>query len=213
MLVFEKQNLVYFAVPKTGSTAFEAALEPKASIVYRHPPEFRHMSVQRYENSFGKFLARFNKITPERMAILRHPLDRMRSWYKYRQQPHMNNHRKSTRGVSFDTFLRGIVDRPEDHKEFGNQHWFSHNKHGELGIDHLFVIEDQDPILQFLQERFGFRPEFERRNVSPDIRADADPGLVQAFEARRPEEFALYRRVRDAGHMVSVVNRALPRNQ
>jgi hypothetical protein len=34
MLVFSKQNLVFLAVPKTGTTAIEMALRPKADIVF-----------------------------------------------------------------------------------------------------------------------------------------------------------------------------------
>ena len=38
MLVFWKENLVFLAVPKTGTTAIEGALAPRASMVLRDPP-------------------------------------------------------------------------------------------------------------------------------------------------------------------------------
>ena len=42
MLVFWKQKLVILSVPKTGTTAIEAALAPHADIVVSHPPEQKH---------------------------------------------------------------------------------------------------------------------------------------------------------------------------
>ena len=41
MIVFSKARLVMLSVPKTGSTAYQAALAPLASMVVRDPPETR----------------------------------------------------------------------------------------------------------------------------------------------------------------------------
>ncbi|MFT7107527.1 MAG: hypothetical protein ACJAVT_002051 [Yoonia sp.] len=48
MLVFWKENLVLLAVPKTGSTALQGALAPRASMVFRDPPKLKHAPCYRY---------------------------------------------------------------------------------------------------------------------------------------------------------------------
>ena len=48
MLVFYKANLVFLSVPKTGTTAYEEALQPHADMVLLQPPELKHAPVYRY---------------------------------------------------------------------------------------------------------------------------------------------------------------------
>jgi hypothetical protein len=45
MLLFFKQKLVLFSVPKTGTTALEAAALPYASAAILDPPGMKHVSV------------------------------------------------------------------------------------------------------------------------------------------------------------------------
>jgi len=49
MLVFWAEKLVFLAVPKTGTTAIEGALAPRASMVLRDPPQLKHSPVYRYK--------------------------------------------------------------------------------------------------------------------------------------------------------------------
>lgn len=42
MLVFWKENLVFLAVPKTGTTAIEGALALHAAMVLCEPPQIKH---------------------------------------------------------------------------------------------------------------------------------------------------------------------------
>ena len=79
ILVFWKENLVFFAVPKTGITAIEGALSPKATMVLREPSQIKHAPLYRY----GRFLApMFDKAggkTPETVTVtvtvIRHPVE------------------------------------------------------------------------------------------------------------------------------------------
>ncbi|MEC8294742.1 MAG: gamma-glutamyl kinase, partial [Pseudomonadota bacterium] len=52
MLVFWKQNLVFLSVPKTGTTAYEKALAPLASMSVQDPPELKHAPLYRYNRFF-----------------------------------------------------------------------------------------------------------------------------------------------------------------
>tara|TARA_B110000208_G_scaffold55593_1_gene72930 strand:+ start:231 stop:470 length:240 start_codon:yes stop_codon:yes gene_type:complete len=54
MLVFSKQNFVFLAVPKTGTTAIEMALHPKADIVFAK--HHKHTTGMRYRTKIKPFL-------------------------------------------------------------------------------------------------------------------------------------------------------------
>jgi hypothetical protein len=53
MLVFWKARLVFLAVPKTGSTALEAAFLPWADASFLNPPRLKHMTVRRYRRQLA----------------------------------------------------------------------------------------------------------------------------------------------------------------
>ncbi|MDB4187839.1 hypothetical protein OAI26_08115 [Sulfitobacter sp.] len=118
MLVFSEQNLVLFSTPKTGSTAMEVALKPWADIAfYKHR---KHTNVGRYQRKIAPFLHQSYDLTPETMAVIRAPLEHLRSWYRYRA---------ATLDVDFDGFLNAVMsDRPPDWARIGTQLNFLTNR-------------------------------------------------------------------------------------
>ena len=52
MLLFWREKFVLLSVPKTGTTAIEAALAHKASMIVSDPPELKHAPVYRYNRFF-----------------------------------------------------------------------------------------------------------------------------------------------------------------
>ncbi len=208
MLLFLEQNLVYFAIPKTGSTAFETALADHCSLNYRDPPEYRHMNVRRYDFSFGKHVAREHKTYPERMAILRHPLDRVRSWYKYGRAADQIDTENSTKNITFTQYVRDIIAGKPVAAGVGDQNYFCSDQKGNLAIDHLFAIEKPMPLLAFVKERLWQDVVLPQVNVSPEIDTSIDPAVAQEFVVARPEEFRLYYQVLEAGHLKIDVDRS-----
>jgi len=75
LLVFSRQNLVLLSVPKTGSTAYEAALAPHAAMVISAPPELKHAPVFRYNRFFRPMIERFIGAAPDVVAVMREPVD------------------------------------------------------------------------------------------------------------------------------------------
>src|SRR6056297_1441342 len=96
MLVFWQENLVLLSIPKTGSTALEAALAPRASLVLRDPPEIKHAPCYRYKRFLKPLFKQVGDKEPELMAIVRHPVDWLGSWYRYRTRPDLIGHPNST---------------------------------------------------------------------------------------------------------------------
>lgn len=193
MLVFWKEKLVFLAVPKTGTTALEAALAPHAAIVIRDPPELKHSAVYRYRRWLQPFFEKAGGQTMETMAVVRHPVDWLKSWYKYRHRDGLVGHPNSTRDIDFDTFVDDFCRAdPPPHAKVGSQAKFLLEESGSLGVDHLFQYEDQGRLMTFLEARLGLRPEVRRLNVSPALTLELSPETHQRLLRKRPEEFAVW---------------------
>jgi len=48
MMIFYKERLAYLAVPKTGTTSVEHALQHRASMILRDPPGMKHTNARGY---------------------------------------------------------------------------------------------------------------------------------------------------------------------
>ena len=56
MLILWREKLALLAVPKTGSTAIEEALQPYAAISYSRPPMVKHMTLTRFNRFMRPYL-------------------------------------------------------------------------------------------------------------------------------------------------------------
>ena len=194
MLVFSEQNLVLFSTPKTGSTAMEVALKPWADIAfYKHR---KHMPVGRYQRKIAPFLREAYGLTPETMAVIRNPLEHLRSWYRYRA---------STLEVDFDGFVQAVLSpAPPDWARIGTQLNFLTDAKGTLGITHLFAYEAQPKLRSWLEARMDAEITFKPLNVSAPAHTKITPATQTAFEKHYADEIALHARVTaKGGHLIT----------
>lgn len=193
MLVFSKARLVFLAVPKTGTTAYESALAPLADIVVRDPPELKHAPVYRYNRFFRPMLDRFVGPDPEVIAVMREPVSWLGSWYRFRQRPFLRGRPASTEGITFDAFVQAYCrgTRPA-FADIGSQAKFLEPAGNGTRVTRLFRYEDQDTLRGFLEERLQTRIETARENVSPDMPLALSPGVEARLRRRHAEDFALY---------------------
>ncbi len=188
MLVFSAQNLVLLSVPKTGSTAMEVALKPWADIAFYK--QRKHMPLRSYRRVVAPFLDSAYGLTPETMAVIRAPLDHLRSWYRYRA---------ADLDVDFDGYVRGVLSDPApDWIHRGTQIRFLSDEEGP-GVTHLFAYEAQPVLRGFLSDRMGREIAFKPLNVSPDAATPITAGTRALFEAAFAAEIALHRDVTEAG--------------
>ena len=196
MQVFFKANLAFISVPKTGSTAYEIAMRPHADIVFTK--RLKHMTAGKFHNRFRPFLEETYNRQPELVAIMRNPIDQIRSWYKYRSPERLGmEDRHSTRGMSFDEYVLEVIsDEPAPCAGIGTQYGFL-TVRGDTPVDHLFAYEHQPLIRGFLEERLGTALNLKEKNVSPDIPAPISPEVEARLRKARAKEFALYDRILD----------------
>lgn len=193
MLMFSKEKLVFLSVPKTGTTAWQAALEHRASLILRDPPELKHAPVFRYNRFFRPMLERFLGEGLTVLAVMREPVDWLGSWYRYRRRPALAGQPAGTHQIGFDEFVLAYMrgKRPA-FANVGSQAKFLEPQKNGTAVTHLFRYDDQAGLRDFLEARLGAGIVTERLNASPG----APPALSAEVAARlRHEcaaEFALY---------------------
>jgi hypothetical protein len=193
MLVFWNERLVLLSVPKTGTHAYTQALGPRASMVITDPPELKHAPVYRYNRFFRPMFEKMGAEEMELVAVIREPLDWLGSWYRYRQRPALDGRPTSTKGHSFDAFLKASCgDAPPAFANVGNQAKFVEARPNGTAVSHFFRYEDQAGLRAFLAERLGDLPDIPSVNVSPRLDLQASPDVEALVRRERAAEFTLW---------------------
>jgi hypothetical protein len=193
MLVFFTERLAFLSVPKTGSTAYQTALSPRADLVINDPPLLKHAPVYRYNRFIRPMFLNVCDAEMELMAVMREPVSWLSSWYRFRQRPFMKGKPNSTHDMTFDAFVTAYMKgkRPS-FAEVGNQFKFLERQPNGTGITHLFRYEDQPRLQSFLEERLDVKLDLARENVSPDLDVSLSPAVAQRFRRKFSDDFDLY---------------------
>lgn len=209
MLVFANANLVLFAVPKTGSTAYHLALRRKADIVLSGRAGIKHLTVRKYDQHFAPYLAAAHGLVPERVAVIRDPLEYLRSWYRYRQRSDGPAGRKQVHDLSFDDFvLAALAPRPAAFAKVGSQRAFVSSRKNEIRVNHLFAYERPVVFRDFLQARLGYAVKPGQKNVSPPVDTAISDAVLDQLRKAQAAEFALHDAIMAAGgHLVTPLER------
>ncbi|MGA0542712.1 hypothetical protein [Neotabrizicola sp. VNH66] len=193
MLVFWEARLVFLATPKAGSTALASALESLASVSVQRPPVLKHTTVHRFRRFVGPYLEAASKAEFTVVAMMREPRDWLGSWYRFRMREDQPDPQKSTRGISFDDFVRAWCSDPKpEFADVGSQARFLRPRQGQ-GVDRLFRYEDIGGFVGFLEDRLGCEITLPRVNVSPPGATDLSPETEALLQEAAAEDFALYR--------------------
>lgn len=207
MQIFKQQNLILFSIPKTGSTAYAMALSKKAGNKYNRNQTNKHMNVRWFENFVGPILRQLEVGQMERIAVLRSPLKRAESWYKYRRRLPASDE-KSTSEISFEKFIfECLKSNTKEYAKIGNQRYFVTQKSGDIGIHHLFAIEQAEIFGEFLKTRFGSNIKVPFRNISAAADVSLSSELKTLFEEKRSGEISIYNSILEAdGHLITSVD-------
>ncbi len=197
MLVFWQQKLVIFSVPKTGSSAIDAALAPHADIAISSPPVLKHMPVYRFNRFMTPLFDVVNWKDFEKFAIVREPFDWLGSWYKYRSRPSLDGQENSAKHFSFDEFvLAAMKGKPPPYANVGSQARFLTGGVGPEGVDHLYQYEQLNLAVEFLENRLGHKIELAQKNVSPDRERTLSENTRTRYTRKRAEEFEVWEKAR-----------------
>ncbi|MBJ2153289.1 hypothetical protein [Gemmobacter sp. 24YEA27] len=192
MLVFWDQKLVLLATPKTGSTSLATALESLASVSVQRPPVLKHTTVHRYRRFVGPYLEATSKTGWTVVALMREPRDWLNSWYRFRSREDQTDPVKSTKGMSFDDFVRAWCSDPRPaFADVGAQEKFLRPRQGQ-GVDRLFRYDEIDVFVDFLEDRLGCEIILPHVNVSPPGETHLTPETEALLHRVASADFALY---------------------
>lgn len=192
MLIFWEQRLVFLATPKAGSTAIEAALEPLASAAILRPAPLKHTNIAQFHRHLGPWLEAQANAPFSTVALMREPVDWLRSWYRFRQRDDHEDAVHDAEDTSFARFAAdySLLDGP-DRLSIGRQRDFLIDGAGR--VDQIFRYEDFAAFVDYLEDRLNCALEMPRLNVPPS----ADVELDDADEVRLREamwqDMELYR--------------------
>lgn len=193
MMIFFKERLALLSVPKTGTTAFQAALRNRADLVISDPPELKHAPLYRYNRWIRPMFEKVCGAELEVAAVMREPISWLGSWYRYRQRPALDGKPNSTKDVSFDDFLHAYCKgKPPAFANVGSQAKFLEAQPNGCKVSHLFRYEDQQALKQFLERRLETEIRLELKNVSPQADLSLSPGAEAHVRRKRAAEFELY---------------------
>lgn len=200
MLYFHQQRLAFLEVPKTGSSAVVAALRDDASMAIRRPPAMRHMNVAAFNARARDFIENSWDGPVETFAVMREPVDRLVSWYRFLQRVPLPGAPESTLGLTFEDFVAAVLAGEDRFAGIGRQDRFLMRDGKVQLVTHLFAYDRQDVLLEFLSRRFNREIAFERVNVSTSQPVEVSPATRDAIRRGRPREWALWSAVAAAGY-------------
>ncbi|GHJ58921.1 hypothetical protein NOK12_14390 [Nocardioides sp. OK12] len=198
MIAAPKYGFVVLAVPKSGSTALEAAFAKHAQLVTSGPHSLKHVGVQGFERDIAPLLDEhgYPRTGYEVAALVRDPVSWMSSWWRYRSRPGIVGTATYTGEMSFDEFVgrvsTGEIDLP-------SQSSYVTGPDGAPGVDRLYRYEDLDDFLAWLHECLGpkkaRKSQLKQRNVSPERQHEVSAATRDLVEEVYAADVALHRDV------------------
>lgn len=186
MLIFWEQRLVFLATPKAGSTAVESALESLASAAILRPAALKHTDIGTYRRHVGPWIEAQSGHRFDTVALIREPVDWLRSWYRFKLRDDHEDPRHLMNGVSFASFAADYATAGGPERlNIGTQTAFLTD--GGTQADRIFRYDTMADFITFLEDRLDCAIELPRINVPPpvdvDLPAKDEQHLRQAMDA------------------------------
>lgn len=165
MLYFPRANLIFLANPKTGTTAFEKT--------------FSKFADREISDRYGKHLPfrALNHKAPELIVnntvvtVVRHPLETLFSWYRYRSRRTLFDKEKQTKHVSFEQFFASWCEvEPPKYARVGTSVEFVTTWQGKLAEPlKKYRYEESDLFFEQISKQLSVNPKLSvrKRNISP----------------------------------------------
>jgi hypothetical protein len=206
VLVLPQARLVVLLTPKTGSQSLAHALAPHALDPGALPmvtgAEGRHVGAAAYARHHAAQVADLLGEAPRTLAVMRAPLDRLGSWFRYRTRPGIADPARATTGMTFADFIAAtLAPDPPPFARIGRQDRFLGVAGQGPPVDLIADYAQLHRLAAFLSGALGVPLRLPRHNASPGDPPDLSllPDLSARLRADRAGEWALYDRVTAAG--------------
>lgn len=191
MLIFWDQRMVFLATPKTGSTAVEMALESLASASLQRPAALKHTDIGSYRRYLGPWLQAQTGSPFTTVALMREPVDWLRSWYRFKLRDDHDDPVHPMEGIGFADFAAEYArhDGP-DRLGIGSQSGFLTD--GPDRVDRIFRYDRIEAFVDFLEGRLDCAIELPRINVPPSVDVNLPPDAETALRRAMAGDLAIY---------------------
>ncbi|MEP3844915.1 MAG: sulfotransferase family 2 domain-containing protein [Paracoccaceae bacterium] len=160
MIIDYKNKLVFLATTKTASTSIEKCLSPLGYTGWIGGQAGLKHSSLKVLNKIRKPLGLDDFAT---WCIVRHPVEKLISWYNFRSRPQIKHKARYLGNKSFSEYLDTMTKQD---KRGTNDSLFTCTKSGQ-SVDLMFALPDVDEWQGFLKTVYGIT-EVPRENVSKD---------------------------------------------
>ena len=173
MLIFVNQGLIVYAMPKTGTTSIDRAIGRNASIKLSGTGDngLKHINSKKFIKWRRTLRKEFPKQTFISCCVMREPLDRLNSWYRYRSREEIKNKENYVGNLTFDEYLNKICDdneRKSSRYNLNSQSRFIISKK-KVGIDRIFPYLKINEFTDFISLKLNKKIKLPRKNISPKI--------------------------------------------
>lgn len=194
MLIFWKQRLVFLATPKAGSTAVESALESLASAAILRPAALKHTDIAAYRRHVGPWIAAQSGHPFDTVALMREPVDWLRSWYRFKLRDDHEDPRHLMSGVSFAGFAADYAAEGGPQRlNVGTQSAFLTDDGAQ--VDRIFRYDAMADFIAFLEDRLDCAIELPRINVPPAVDVDLPEEDERHLRRAMDADLRLYARL------------------
>ena len=209
MKISTRFGFAFLCTPKCASTSVEAAIENFCNIRFSGHKKLKHLNARVYTE---KILPLHQHLLPsvniESFCLIREPVERMKSWYRYRSRkqlknPNHPNHKNYTGNMSYEEFITSwlATDKRPRAVKLQTQYDFVRLRDGGIGVDHIMSMDRIDLLTDFLLEKTGEKINMPRKNISrrKNIELTLDKELEEKLNQHLRNDFALYELVKKHG--------------
>lgn len=143
MIIDHEKKIIFICPPKTGTTSLRNALEDQPGVdIFRGP--LRHMP---FEECLT-FVKEEKLFDYETCAVIRHPVNKLISWFQYRSRPQLTGKPRYAGDMSFKEFINS---HEGDFKKYSDKRYIEHN---EKKCSLIFKYERFDRFLGFFNSHY-----------------------------------------------------------
>jgi hypothetical protein len=191
MLIFWDQRLVFLANPKTGSSAIEMALESLASAALQRPAQLKHTDIGTYNKHLGPWLEAQTGERFTTVALMREPVDWLRSWYRFKLRDDHDDPHHAMAGMSFSEFAIEYAQEGGS-PMLGISSQSDFLTHRMRTVDCMFQYERIQDFVDFLESRLDCAIELPRINVPPSVDVNLDAQSERQLRQAMASDLDLY---------------------
>jgi hypothetical protein len=187
MLASVEKGFVLLSNPKTGTTALEATFGKFADIRTGGSPKWKHINYDRMTAIFGDY---FQSQGCTIYGVVRHPIDALVSWYRYRSRPELKKskhrwHDKYTGEIPFSQFVEEWAARSSVRARVPVSVQWCLTRGDRPAPMTFYRYEDLGLLHEALCGHVGRPLALKRKNVSPERPIDVDRAAVSALPRMR----------------------------